>query len=95
MSIISAIVLFAVIWWMTLFIVLPLRNVTQGDTNEIEPGTHASAPADFSFKKKAKTTTFWAIGIYIVVAGIILSGAIEVRDFDWFNRMGPPSLRSE
>ena len=95
MSWVSAIVLFAVIWWMTFFVVLPLRLTTQGEDGSVEPGTHTSAPADFSFKRKARQTTLWAIGIYIVVAGIILSGAIEVRDFDWFNRMGPPSLRSE
>ncbi|MBS1303999.1 DUF1467 family protein [Loktanella sp. SALINAS62] len=95
MSIVSAIVLFAVIWWMTFFIVLPLRNVTQGEDNNVEPGTHSSAPASFSFKKKARTTTLWAILAYIIIAGIILTGAIEVRDFDWFNRMGAPSLRPE
>ncbi|RYH01907.1 DUF1467 family protein [Salipiger sp. IMCC34102] len=95
MSWVSAVVLFAVIWWMTFFVVLPLRLTTQGEDGAVEPGTHTSAPADFSFKKKAKVTTLCAAVIYVVVAGIILSGAIEVRDFDWFNRMGAPSLRPE
>ena len=93
MSIVSAIVLFLVIWWLTFFVVLPLRLTTQGDAGEVEPGTHTSAPADFSFKRKAWVTTLWAAGIYVIVAGIILSGAIEVRDFDWFERMTPPSQR--
>ena len=93
MSIVSAIVLFLVIWWLTFFVVLPLRLTTQGDAGEVEPGTHTSAPADFSFKRKAWVTTLWAAGVYVIVAGIILSGVIEVRDFDWFERMTPPSQR--
>ena len=45
MSIVSAIVLFAVIWFMVLFIVLPIRLETQGDVGEHVPGTHAGSPA--------------------------------------------------
>ena len=37
MGITSAIVLFAVIWFMTFLIVLPLRMQTQGDAGDIAP----------------------------------------------------------
>ena len=95
MGITSAIVLFAVIWFMVFFVVLPLRMVTQGDEGEIVPGTHASAPAAPQVKRKAKITTFWAIGIWIVVAGTILSGLITVRDLDWFDRMATPEVSAD
>lgn len=91
MGITSAIVLFAVIWFMTLFIVLPLRLKTQGDVGEIVPGTHASAPANFDVKQKAKVTTLVAIPIWAVVAGIILSGIISVRDIDMMGVLPPHS----
>jgi len=84
MGITSAIVLFAVIWFMVLFVVLPLRMQTQGDTGDIVPGTHASAPVDPQLKRKAKITTYWAVGLWVIIAGTILSGAITVRDLDWF-----------
>ena len=87
MGITSAIVLFAVVWWMIFFIVLPLRMVSQGDAGEVVPGTHKSAPADFQLGRKARITTIWAVGVWIVFASIILSGVITVRDLDWFNRM--------
>ncbi|WP_372804939.1 DUF1467 family protein [Loktanella salsilacus] len=87
MGITSAIVMFAVIWWMIFFIVLPLRMVTQGEDGNVVPGTHKSAPANPQLKRKAKITTVWAIGIWIIFATIILSGVIRVRDLDWFNRM--------
>jgi len=91
MGITSAIVLFAVIWFLVLFIALPIRLETQGDRGEVEPGTHAGAPAEFSFKRKAKLVTVIAVVIWAVLAAIITSGVIKVRDFDWFHRMGPVS----
>lgn len=92
MAITSAIVLFAVCWFMVFFIVLPLRNVTQGEAGAVEPGTHASAPADPQMRRKVKITTIWATCIWVVVVGTILSGAISVRDLDWFDRMSTPEV---
>ena len=89
MSIISAIVLFAVIWFMVFFIAIPIRLKTQGDVGEIVPGTHAGAPADHQLKKKAWITTFVAFLLWVVIAGVIVSGQLTVRDLDMFNRMAP------
>ena len=89
---VSAIVLFAVIWSMVFFVVLPLRMQSQGDTGDIVPGTHASAPATAQIGRKAKITTMWAFPIWAVIAGTILSGAITVRDIDWFERMSTPEV---
>ena len=92
MSIISAIVLFAVIWFMVFFIAIPIRLKTQGDVGEILPGTHAGAPADHQLKKKAWITTFVAFLLWVVIAGVIVSGQLTVRDLDMFNRMGPAPI---
>ena len=92
---VSAIVLFAVVWSMVFFIVLPLRMKSQGDTGQIVPGTHASAPADAQIGRKAKITTMWAVPIWAVIAGTILSGAITVRDLDWFDRMATPQVSAD
>lgn len=89
MTITSAIVLFAVIWFMTFLIVIPIRLQTQGDVGEVVPGTHAGAPEHHYLKKKALITTAITVVLWIVISGIILSGWISVRDIDWFNRMGP------
>ncbi|MDX8353765.1 DUF1467 family protein [Cognatiyoonia sp. IB215182] len=89
---VSAIVLFAVVWAMVFFVVLPLRLTTQGEDGDVVPGTHASAPADFDLGRKAKVTTLWAVPIWAVIAGTILSGVITVRDIDWFERMSTPEV---
>ena len=85
----SAIVLFAVIWWMVFFVVLPLRLVSQGEDGTVVPGTPSSAPANLNMRRKVKLTTLWAVGLWVVIAGVILSGVISVRDLDWFARMTP------
>lgn len=88
----SALVLFAVIWFMVFFIVLPLRNQTQGEAGEVVPGTHSSAPANANIKRKAKITTGIAVVLWVIIAGTIFSGKISIRDFDWFHRMSTPEV---
>ena len=94
MTITSAIVLYAVIWFMVFFIILPLRLTTQGEAGDVVPGTPSSAPADPRIGRKAKITTIWATALFVLIAGIILSGWIGVRDLDWFGVMEPPLERS-
>ncbi|MDT2050445.1 MAG: DUF1467 family protein, partial [Planktomarina sp.] len=57
MAITSAIVLFAVIWFLALLIVLPLRLQTQGDLGKVEYGTHAGSPENPQMKKRFLVTT--------------------------------------
>jgi predicted secreted protein len=89
MGVTSGIVLFAVIWFMTFFIVLPIRIQTQGDLGRIVPGTQAGAPEHHHLRKKAWITTGIAAVLWVIIAGVILSGAITLHDLDMFNRMGP------
>lgn len=90
MAITSALVLLAVIWFMVLFVVLPLRLKTQGDVGRIVPGTHASSPDELNMRGKFKVTTIVALILWVAACAVIISGVITVRDIDWFNRMDPP-----
>lgn len=90
MGITSGLVLYAVIWFMTFLVVIPIRIQTQGDRGVVEPGTHAGAPEKHYLKQKAIITTVAAAVIWAVIAGIILSGVISVNDFDWFDRLPDP-----
>jgi len=87
MTITAALVLFAVIWFLTLLVVLPVRIKTQGDLGDIVPGTHAGAPEVHHMKKKIWITTGISIVLWAIIAGIIVSGIISVRDFDWLNQL--------
>lgn len=89
MGITSGIVLFAVIWFMTFLVVIPIRLQTQGDVGEVVPGTHAGSPEVHNLKRKAWITTGVSAVIWAIVASIIIFEVITVRDIDgWmFNRM--------
>ena len=89
MSVASSLVLFAVIWFLTLFVVLPLRLKTQGDVGKVAPGTPAGAPAELHLKRKLRIVTIASLAIWVALCGIIVSGAVSVRDIDVFDRMGP------
>ena len=87
MTITSALVLFAVIWFMVLFVVLPLRITTQGEAGKVVPGTPESAPENPQMGRTLKVTTGVAVVLFTLIAGVIVSGWIGVEDFDFFNRM--------
>ncbi|MEL7025669.1 MAG: DUF1467 family protein [Pseudomonadota bacterium] len=90
---VSGIVLFAVIWFLVLFVVLPLRLETQGDRGEIVPGTQAGAPANLNMWKKARLTTLITAVLWGIAAYIIWSGAVTLDDLQIINQMRPPSMR--
>ena len=87
MAITSAIVLYAVTWFMVLFVILPIRLRTQGDEGEIVPGTQAGAPANFNVKRTALIVSGVALVVWLILVWIITSGVISVRDIDWFGRL--------
>ncbi|MGR3662881.1 MAG: DUF1467 family protein [Paracoccaceae bacterium] len=87
MAITSAMVLYAVTWFLTLFVVLPIRRRTQGDDGEIVPGTMAGSPTNFNVKRTMLIVTGIALVVWAILVWIILSGVISVRDLDWFGRM--------
>lgn len=86
MGITSAIVLFIVVWFMMFLIILPLRLQTQGDLGEVVPGTHQSAPVNPQIGRRMRIACYFAVPIWAVLAGIILSGWITVDDLDVFGR---------
>ncbi len=91
MSIGAALVLYAVIWFMCLFVALPFRIRSQFDDGKVVPGTPPSAPVDPGLKTKVKWTTIAATLIWLPIAGIIASGWITIEAIDIFNRWGDGS----
>ena len=63
MSLPLSIALYFVIWWTTLFAVLPIGVRTQGEAGEVVPGTPASAPV--------KPRVLWVVGVNTLVATVV------------------------
>lgn len=80
MSLTSGIVLFAVTWFMILFMVLPLFVKSQEEAGEVEPGTPAGAPDEPLMKKKLVWTTIAAVVIWCGLYLFIESGIVSVDD---------------
>jgi predicted secreted protein len=87
MSITGAIVLFAVIWFVTLLVLLPVGLQTQGEAGDVAPGTPSSAPADAMIRKKLLWTTIVTVALWAPLCALILWGGLSVRDLDFWGRM--------
>ena len=70
MNPISAAAVYFIIWWVTLFAVLPLGLKTQAEAGEVVPGTHESAPA--------KPRMLFVAGITTLIATLVFAA------FWWF-----------
>ena len=92
---VSGLVLYMVLWFMTFLVALPIRIKTQGEAGTTVPGTHHGSPETHHIKKKAWITTGVAFVLWAIIATIILTGTITVRDLDWFERMGPSGATAE
>ena len=78
MSITGGIVLFAVFWFISLYLVLPFFVQSQEEAGEVEPGTPAGAPSESLMKKKLIWATIIAIIAWAIVGGILEAGLITM-----------------
>ncbi len=83
MTITGAIVLFAVIWFMCLFVILPLKVRSQDEDGEVVPGTPASAPTEPKMRRKFIWTTIATVVIWAIVFAVIVSGVVQIDDIDF------------
>ena len=60
----SFLAVYFIVWWMTLFAVLPFGLRTQAEAEEVVPGTVESAPARFRGGRVVLITTLVSAVIY-------------------------------
>ena len=77
MNLFSAFVVWLIIWWLVLFIVLPIGIRGQAEENEIVKGTEPGAPHTLNIKRKFVQTTIIASIIWVFVCALILSGLVS------------------
>lgn len=78
MNTLSAIAIYFIIWWTTLFAVLPwgVRNAHE-EGSKVEEGHDAGAPVVHGLKWKAIVTTIIATAIFIPVYLYLSNGGLE------------------
>ena len=87
MSVTSAFVLFAVIWFLTFLIVIPFRIKTQGDLGVVLKGTQAGAPEVHDLRRKAIITTGLSLILWLLITIFIVFEIVTIEDIDFFGRM--------
>ncbi len=87
MTISAAFVLFAVIWFLTLFVVLPLNIITQNDLGNVADGTPPSAPTNPQLKRKMLWTTVITVAIWIPLCVIIIFGFVTISDINFYSKL--------
>ena len=90
MNLTGGIVLYTVLWFLTLFVLLPFGEKSQAEAGEVVPGTPEGAPANPALKAKMIWTTIIAAVLWAVLAWIILGGVVTRADIealgDWMRR---------
>lgn len=67
MNIGGAFALYFIIWWLTLFAVLPIGVRSQEEAGEVVPGSEIGAPAKARMGFKVLLTTAISIPIFLLV----------------------------
>lgn len=76
MSLIFALAIYFVVWWIVLFAVLPFNVRTQAEAGETVPGTPESAPAKFPMARMFLINTAVATVVFCFIWASI--------EFDFF-----------
>lgn len=88
MTITAALVLYVVLWFLSLLVALPIRVRTQAESGDVVPGTPSSAPEDPMLGRKVLWVTAISLLLWVAICSVILWGGITMRDLDFWGRMG-------
>lgn len=72
MSIGSGIAIYFVIWWTTLFAVLPLGVRSQVEAGDVAPGTEPGAPASTNIRKIMLVNSGVAAVVFVIFTYLLL-----------------------
>lgn len=87
MNLTGGIVLFAVLWFLTLFVVIPFGQRSQQDAGHVVRGTHAGAPHETPWRRKLILTTVIAAILWGGIAWLILGGVVSRADIEHLDRL--------
>ncbi|MBS7803801.1 DUF1467 family protein [Rhizobiales bacterium TNE-4] len=67
MNVTGAIALYFIVWWMTLFTVLPIGVRSQEEAGEVVPGSEIGAPTRARMGFKVLLTTLISIPVFLAI----------------------------
>jgi predicted secreted protein len=82
MSVTTAIAIYFIIWWLSLFVVLPWGVRSQHEDGDISPGTEPGAPMLPRIAAKLMWTTVVASVVFVVLYVIYVYRLVTFEDLD-------------
>ena len=89
MSVTSSLAIYFIVWWLTLFAVLPFGVRTQAESGEVVPGSPESAPAKFRIVRTFAITTVVSAVIFAGIYWLLTSGRYTLDDIPFLPRPVP------
>ncbi|MEQ9144661.1 MAG: DUF1467 family protein [Parvibaculaceae bacterium] len=86
MSLAAALAIYAIIWWLTLFVVLPFGVKTHEEAGSVDAGTAPSAPVRPQIVRKALITTVLSAVIFATVYWSITLSGMGLDDIPFLPR---------
>ena len=77
---VNALLIYILIWWITLFAILPLGVRGQAEENDVVPGSEPGAPVRSNILKKFLITTIASIFIFGIVYLMIVNDVFGVTE---------------
>lgn len=86
MNLTGGIVLYSVLWFLVLFVLLPIGQRSQADVGAVTPGTPAGAPHEPQLRRKMLWATLISAVLWALIAWVILGGVITRADLEAWTR---------
>ncbi len=80
MSIPTALAIYFIVWWVTLFAVLPWGIKSQYEAGEVTEGTEPAAPTQPMIIRKLIYTTITALIIFLGIFWLIVYSGLSLED---------------
>lgn len=80
MSFGSAVAIYFLVWWTTLFAVLPFGVRTQGEAGKVVPGAPASAPVSTSIPRIVLRNTVVASIVFAFIYWLLVYSGLSIAD---------------
>ena len=80
--------IYGIIWFLTLFMVLPFGVVSQHEDGRVVPGSEAGAPARPMIYRKLAITTLLSAVFYALVYLLLTSGVLAQLDLPFLPDLG-------
>lgn len=87
MNLTGGIVLYASLWFLVLFVLLPIGERSQDEAGEVVPGTPKSAPDNPMLKRKAIWASVIAAVLWCGIAWLILGGVFSRADVESWDQL--------